>query len=120
VAIRQGDAGAARAQLASSLTLARTLDARREAAYAIEGVADLAGASGDPLAAAWMLGAAEGLRASTGSMLSASEHAEQKRLVERLNAAAGAAAVSERMTAGRREPFERAASAALEWLEAGA
>jgi predicted ATPase/serine/threonine protein kinase len=120
VSIRLGDTDAARARLASSLQMARALDARREPAYAIEGVADLAGTSGDPRTAAWMLGAAEGLRAALGSFLSTSERAEQKALLDRLTAAAGAGAVAEAMAAGRREPFEQAAPRALEWLEGAA
>ncbi|MBI3539757.1 MAG: hypothetical protein HY076_05745, partial [Candidatus Eisenbacteria bacterium] len=93
---------------------------RREAAYAIEGVAALAGAQRVPEIAAGMLGAAEALRSAIGSPLLAPERAERAVLMDQLTRAAGAEAVSQWMMAGRRKPFEAVVTRALGWLEGDA
>jgi len=86
---RLGDRAAARASLASALALALSLNAEREAAYALEAAAELA-AGGEPERAMRWMGCAEAVRERIGSPLAPMEREELEALRERLGSALGA------------------------------
>jgi tetratricopeptide (TPR) repeat protein len=114
----RGDLDAAEACHRESLRLARDLPGELPLALALEGLACVAAARRQPRRAAVLLGAAESVRARTGTLLPPPERVE----VERAAAAAGAAVGREAFTGltdrGRRmSPQEAAAYASSEDLD---
>src|SRR5207344_907270 len=94
------------------------LGAQREAAYALEGAAHLAAASGeDALALRW-LGAAAALRERIGTTPLPAERDELEALRAGLEERLGGAAAGAAAEQGRALPLEAVVGAALAWMEA--
>jgi hypothetical protein len=87
-------------------------------AWCLEDVAGVALAQGDPIHAARLLGAAEGLRASIGARLLAFDRTRYERTVAAARAALEAAAFAAAWAAGRALPLEQALGQALEVADA--
>jgi tetratricopeptide (TPR) repeat protein len=117
VATRRTEWGAAQIRFLTALELARGLGLMREAAYALEGAAELAVAKGAPELATRMLGAAQALREGVGSPPTIAESRELRLLLDRLRGILGAEPCSAMLAAGRETPPEATMGDALDWLE---
>jgi tetratricopeptide (TPR) repeat protein len=113
VALRQGDLARSRRRLRESLALCAELGDRRNAAYALEGLAGQARARGQARRAAGLYGAADGLRQAIGAPLPPPERAEYDRDVAALREALGEAALAAAWAEGRAMSWEDAVARAL-------
>jgi hypothetical protein len=118
VAARRGELEAARIRFATALELGRGLAAKREMAYALEGVAELAAGRGEGGMAVCILGAAAALRDAIGSPLTAAEAGERDRFTRDLQASLGEQESTRQTSLGRAMNFDAALEHTLRWLEA--
>ncbi|MFI0484022.1 BTAD domain-containing putative transcriptional regulator [Actinomadura sp. 9N215] len=107
VAVARGDASAALVYQRDALTVALRLEAPRDTAAALEGLACALALSGRPRDAAEALGRAASVRESTGVRAGHGEQAEADRAEERARSALGAEAFAAAFEAGAAlEPAE--------------
>ena len=99
--IRRGMPREARQRFEAALALVRANGLKREAAYALEGIAEFVLTVGDARGAARLLGAAGGLREQIGSPLTPMERAETDRFIARARAALGDEAYTTALADGR-------------------
>ncbi|HEY2956476.1 MAG TPA: protein kinase [Candidatus Eisenbacteria bacterium] len=118
--LRLGDSAAARRHLASALALSLGLDAEREAAYALEGAAELAEAGGEPERAARWMGCAAAVRERIGSPRLQAEKEEQEVIAGRIRKALGAERAQLLRAEGAATGLDPMAREALDWLGAEA
>jgi predicted ATPase/DNA-binding CsgD family transcriptional regulator len=119
-ALAERDAAAARAYLAEAIEITRTTGDRLLLAYPLAPVARLAAAAGRPVAAARLLGAAEGARAGIGAAFNRTEQRSHAALLDDLRAALGDAPFAAARAAGRELSLDQAADEALAFLGAAA
>lgn len=98
---------------AEALRIFHTLGARRDAAGALEGIASVAAAQGQPAVVAELLGAAAAIRESIGAPISPVDQSECERILAAARAALGDEAFTERWRAGQALTFDEAVNAAL-------
>jgi predicted ATPase len=110
----QGDHAAARALLEEGLALHQELGEKRGIAFALEAVAGLASAQGQPERAAQLLGAAARLRAAIGAPLPPPERADYERTVAAARAHLEPAAFRAAWAEGEALPLEQAVASALD------
>jgi hypothetical protein len=109
----------ARALYAESLAIQRELGDRRGAALALEGVAAATSASGDPVRAARIWGAAERLRDEVGAPLPLSGRPRYEQFITAARAALGdEVAFDAAWQEGRAMTMEEAIECALEKTDA--
>jgi predicted ATPase/DNA-binding SARP family transcriptional activator len=105
----RGDLDAAQACHLESLRLARDRPDGAPVALALEGLAGVAAARGQPRRAAVLLGAAESVRKRTGTPLPAGELADVARAADRAAGVLGAEGFAELLERGRRMSLPEAA-----------
>lgn len=108
-----GDLDAAAACHREGLLLARNLPDEAPVAFALEGLACVAAARQRPRRAAVLLGAAESIRARTGTPLPPQDRADTERAASTAVSALGRPACTELMEQGRRMSTQDAAAYAL-------
>jgi len=113
VATIQGEFGQAMTLLLEALSLSRGIGAREQVANLLENIAHLALALGDPLRAARLGGAAEGLREALGQPLTPGERGDHDRAIAALRAVLGEAAFAAAWAEGRALPLDEAIALAL-------
>ena len=109
-----GDYAMAEAQFAESLTLLQELGDKNGVAACLEGLAETAGAQGQPERCARLFGAAEALREVIGTVLTPPERADYDRAIMSARAALGDAAFQAAWTVGQSLSLEQAVASALE------
>src|SRR6185437_5432716 len=105
--------GQAMTLLLEALSLSRGIGAREQVANLLENIAHLALALGDPLRAARLGGAAEGLREAIGQPLTPGERGDHDRAIAALRAVLGEAAFAAAWAEGRALPLDEAIALAL-------
>jgi ATP/maltotriose-dependent transcriptional regulator MalT len=113
VALRQGDERVSEARHRAALTLTREVDAREPMACALEGLAAVAALRRDHSRAAWLLGAATGLRTAIGSPRIAQFEEEHRRLLPQLHSALGQDAFAKTAGEGSAAPLDDVLAVAL-------